>query len=332
MLEGVAHPIGQISDASSRARLGVELAQSKSQLDTSSLTGRSQPQFASALASEGVRWTEAKRTPLTAEQAMTAIAAAFEAQTGRALSSSGRALLTAQWAHETGHGTSMFNYNFGGIKGAGPNGLSVAQRTREGFGSSERTITDGFRAYDSAEQGAQDYVRLLLSRYGSAVEAAEQGDAGAFVRSLRTKGYFTGDPSAYQRSIACIARQLTGEESCADGVNPDRLAAGTRGLGLDLGTFPATMHGTPRSEGRLVELMQAPVPAGLIAASFDYGSIRSPLSDVDQVGAAAALDMADQITRAALRIAQEDKEQGSTVETRTSLATSNNWPSDGPGH
>ena len=65
---------------------------------------------------------------------------------------------------ETGSGRSMYNNNFGGIKGQGPSGQSVAMRTREREGDSERKITDKFRAYDTPAEGASKVAPLTPAR------------------------------------------------------------------------------------------------------------------------------------------------------------------------
>ena len=68
------------------------------------------------------------RTRLDGTQAADALRAAWTKVTGQPPSENTVAILTAQWAHETGNGGSMYNYNFGGIKGASPEGLSVSQK------------------------------------------------------------------------------------------------------------------------------------------------------------------------------------------------------------
>lgn len=151
---------------------------------------------------------QAVRTPLTPDQASALIAGALERQTGAPPSKETVAILTAQWAHETGRGASMFNYNFAGIKGTSPAGLSVSQRTREGYGATERTITDNFRAYRTAEEGADDYVALLQRRFPAALDAAKAGDPAGTVRALKQSGYFTGDEVAYTRSVTSMAREF----------------------------------------------------------------------------------------------------------------------------
>lgn len=148
-----------------------------------------------------------QRTPLTGGEAASALESAWQELTGRAPSQETLSILVGQWAHETGRGTAMLNFNFGGIKGMGPTGASTVYRTREGSGSSEIQLRDAFRAYDSAEQGATDYLSLLSRRYPEALLAAEREDATGFVQALKARGYFTGDEVSYSKSVAALSRQ-----------------------------------------------------------------------------------------------------------------------------
>jgi hypothetical protein len=215
------------------------------------------------------------RTQLSAGQAQEALRAAWEKVTGEAPSDKTLALITAQWAHETGNGASMYNYNFAGIKGAGPSGLSVAQHTREGYGASERRIVDNFRAYSSAEEGATDYVSLLKRRFPDAVEGARQGDPNAFVRGLKARGYFTGQESAYLNNVTSIASRYLGEPLDVHGAPP-----------------PVLDYQGAQSSGGPLDLQ------GLYAQM-----VPSPDSFVD------ALTITDQINRAALRAFSGQKEE-----------------------
>jgi hypothetical protein len=205
------------------------------------------------------------RTKLSAAQAQEALRTAWQNVTGETPSDKTLALVTAQWAHETGNGASMFNYNFAGIKGTGPSGLSVAQHTREGYGQSERRIVDNFRAYQSAEEGATDYVQLLSKRFPEAVEGARQGDPAAFVRGLKSRGYFTGHEGQYLTSVSGIASRYLGEP-----------------LGVPSAAPPALSY---------------PAPAGAPADLQGLYAQMAPSSSsfVD------ALSITDQINRAALR-------------------------------
>src|SRR5439155_25760864 len=112
-------------------------------------------------------------TPMTGRDAASALSRAWRTVTGQAPGPKPISVLTAQWAHETGRGEAMLNYNFGCIKGSSPAGMSATYRTHEGSGPTARATTDRFRAYGSADEGAVDYVRFLKAHYASALDAAQ---------------------------------------------------------------------------------------------------------------------------------------------------------------
>jgi hypothetical protein len=209
------------------------------------------------------------RTPITTEQASQLIAGALEEVTGEKPSADCVAVMTAQWAHETGRGASMFNYNFAGIKGTGPSGLSVSQRTREGWGASEKTIVDNFRAYRTAEEGALDYVKLLASRFPESFAAARQGDPVACVQALKRERYFTGNEAAYTRSVTRIAREIAPESLT---LRTDPLPA------LEATPLPALAYGEPvigRTGGRVHDPFAAPfVDAAALGAEVSRAALR----------------------------------------------------------
>ncbi|MEZ4231137.1 MAG: hypothetical protein R3B89_18315 [Polyangiaceae bacterium] len=222
----------------------------------------------------------AVRTRLSGEQAAAALSSAWESIHGERPSAETLSILTAQWAHETGGGASMYNYNFGGIKGSSPEGLSTALRTREGWGKSEVTIRDSFRAYSSAEAGARDYLELLGGRYSSALDSAKAGDAEGFVHHLKAKGYFTGNEQAYTRSVSSMSR-----------------AALERGFDAIGGVA-----------GALRDLSGAAVSyrSSFTSGVFPDGMDRLGLSFAGDEGTVNAYAIADEIGRTALQIARQD--------------------------
>ena len=161
-----------------------------------------------------------------------ALSTAFEAEMGRAPSEKTTKILAAQVALETGRTQAMINYNFGGIKGTGPSGLTTAYKTKEGDGATEVTIRDNFRAYQTKEEGAKDYVHLLHTRFGDALSAAERGDSHAFVHSLKTHGYFTGNEATYTR----LVDSLSGENFPASANRPLTPVGGGSSVGMGLPT------------------------------------------------------------------------------------------------
>ena len=147
------------------------------------------------------------RTPLSGTQASEAIRTAYTHVMGEPPSRGTLAILTSQWALETGHGKSMYNFNFAGIKGRGPEGMTAVLGTREGYGANTVHIKDGFRAYTSAEAGAKDYISLLQRKYGAALEAAKAEQPERFAQELKVAGYYTGDPALYAKGVTQLANR-----------------------------------------------------------------------------------------------------------------------------
>lgn len=147
------------------------------------------------------------RTPLSGTQAADAIASAYTAVVGEPPSQGTLAILTSHWALETGQGKSMYNFNFAGIKGRGPEGMTAVMSTREGYGANTVRIQDGFRAYTSAQAGAKDYVALLQRKFGSALAAARAEQPERFAQELKAGGYYTGDPTAYAKGVTQLANR-----------------------------------------------------------------------------------------------------------------------------
>lgn len=236
---------------------------------------REAPAFAAELhtRADTASLVPAQRTPLSGSQAAEALEEAWRSVVGEAPDRSTVAVLAAHWAHETGRGQSMLNFNFGGIKGTGPSGLGAAYRTREGWGATEVRTTDTFRAYRTATEGATDYVGLLARRYPDAVEAARSGDPSGFVRALRERGYFTGNPEHYERNVSALSRQA--------------LVAGFDAMG------------TAEAGSEQIDLSRSLPFRGASAVPFDPAAMVPGRMTVDPIA------FYDEITRATLRIAGE---------------------------
>jgi hypothetical protein len=143
-------------------------------------------------------------TPLEENEAAEHLARAWRAVLDRPARETTVAVLWAHWAHETARGQRMHGFNFGGIKGRGPAGASVVVWTREGARPGE-LVRRTFRAYDTAREGAYDYVALLRTRYPKAFRAARYGRVDEFVAALQAGGYFTADGSAYLRALTMLS-------------------------------------------------------------------------------------------------------------------------------
>ncbi len=174
------------------------------------------------------RVVDVQRTPLSGKEAAKRLERAYRRLIGRRPSRETIELLTAHWAHETNQGASMLNYNFGGIKGVGPDGAYVVTRTREGAGARTRSKNHRFRAYADATDGALDYLSLLRRLYRPALEAAALGDATGFVEGLKAGGYFSGDETVYLKKVTTFmgfAREWGLEALGPSGISPRHRAS-----------------------------------------------------------------------------------------------------------
>jgi hypothetical protein len=226
------------------------------------------------------------RTPLSGTEAASALRSAWTRVFGQAPTDGAVSLLVAQWAHETGSGASMFNYNFGGIKGASPAGLTTAYGTHEGSGAETQKVVAHFRAYRTAADGAEDYLRLLSDRFPSALQAARGGDAPGFVHALKRAGYFTDSEDTYARSVCALAERVRSRGY--DAIGP------ARGALERVASVRRSEQGAP--------VAASPVQPGRFAPS-------AADANTNALAAARAIDVArmgDELARAALRIAEPE--------------------------
>lgn len=149
---------------------------------------------------------------------------AFEERFGRLPTTKELSILLAQSDHETGGWSKFWNNNWAGIKGLpatpqeGVLGTTLL-KTKEGYGESEVSIRDRFRAYSEPYTGALDWLRLLQERYPKAIKALTvDQDPVLFAHGLKAGGWFTGDPTVYALSLARLAAKWEAELSPPDEV------------------------------------------------------------------------------------------------------------------
>jgi flagellar protein FlgJ len=147
------------------------------------------------------RQVPAQRTPVTVPQIRDAIARAHERLTGRQATAGVLDALTAQASLETARGASMFNFNFGGLKGASPAGATATYGTHEVVAGETIAVKAGFRAYGSIDEGATDYVATMRGRFGGALGAAASGDVDGFAHALKQAGYYTASERDYAAGL-----------------------------------------------------------------------------------------------------------------------------------
>jgi len=239
------------------------------------------------------RTIAATATHLSGGEAAASLATAYQNVFHEPPSPATLRVLVAQWSHETGGGRAMMNYNFGGIKGSSPAGLSAAYLTTEGQGQSAVKLTDRFRAYGSAIEGATDYVKFLSTRFAGAMTEARQGDAEGFVRALKQGGYFTGSEEDYVRSVTRLTEQarVNGFDAVGRGGATEQAVA----------RVPGHREAAPAVRHDAIGSMKVLTVAEAVA--------NDPAAQMRAYDAADALAMADELCRAALRIAAAEDER-----------------------
>lgn len=184
----------------------------------------------------------AKRTPVSPEQVFLSFATAWQMLTGSPPQRHIIHILHAQSALETGHWKSLWNFNLGGAKKHGDCDWTYFTTTeRFSYSVADRHLASSkpgaevtlvkvepahktlrfsgkqpmncFASWEDLDTAALDHLRLLFRRYPQALEEAKKGDAVAYVRELKRRGYFTADEAAYARTVNSIARRYTRELS-----------------------------------------------------------------------------------------------------------------------
>lgn len=152
-----------------------------------------------------VHEVQARRTPASMGEVRAALARALKTATGRAPNARTVDVLAAQVSLETAHGGSMYNFNFGGIKGASPGGETASYLTREVLDGKSVTLQQGFRAYGSIDEGARDYVAVLKNRFPQAYAQAIAGNVDGFAHALKQSHYFTASETEYAAGLRAAA-------------------------------------------------------------------------------------------------------------------------------
>ncbi len=161
------------------------------------------------------RQVEPQRTPVTRADLRAAITRALERADGQRPQAELVNVLTAHASLETASGDRMYNFNFGGIKGASASGNTAVCRTHEVLGGKDVVIKDGFRAYGSLDEGALDYVRTMKSRFGGALAPAARGDVTGFASALKKAHYYTASEADYARGLTSLMGSPMGQPSPA---------------------------------------------------------------------------------------------------------------------
>jgi hypothetical protein len=214
------------------------------------------------------RQVEPQRTPVTRADLRAAIGRALERTDGKRPADELVNVLTAHASLETASGDRMYNFNFGGIKGASASGATAVCRTHEVLGGKDVVIKDGFRAYGSLDEGALDYVRTMKSRFSGALAPAARGDVTGFASALKQAHYYTASEADYARGLNSLIGAPMGQTSAASATS-GLAAVATNKFGLStaalsrvsdsldaerwLGAVPTSLSGSPSHAHKVSE-------------------------------------------------------------------------------
>ena len=154
------------------------------------------------------------RTILSAAEAIDALWHAHQNVIGGPCPTSLLEILAAQSALETGRWKACWNFNFGNIRGHGPDGAWTSIKGASEIIDSKEVFYDigpdnMFAAYHDRIAGAEGLVRFLgvashppkPNRYQLAWDAAIDGDVGKYCSELRANEYFTADLALYSKGV-----------------------------------------------------------------------------------------------------------------------------------
>jgi len=250
----------------------------------------------------------ARATPVDPAVLYLALRMQLAAQLGSQPTREATTILLGQMALETARFKAVMNYNLGGIKCPTkwpgcwqhfttterlpqataekylrevPLDATVELVTRNGdvwtLRFKGKHPVNRFVAFESLEAAMEHHVAFLLGRYHSAVElAVRTGSAEAYVRRCYELRYFTGDPDAYAKSVASLAREY------ARTLPPDPAPAAPERPVEAIVSLAATVP-APEPETARVEAPAAPGEPAPIApppvAPVDLPRIGEPLAE-----------------------------------------------------
>ncbi len=146
-------------------------------------------------------------TPVSDEQMAQAIVNVWQRLFGTAPSKEQVYMVMAQNAIETGYNrASMHNYNVGNIiVGGSDHDYFTAGdwMYTDKSETTKKTITQHFRAYDSLEDGVEDYLKLLSGskRYAEAWKHIKDPDIRSYSQALHDAGYYGAKVEDYTKGL-----------------------------------------------------------------------------------------------------------------------------------
>lgn len=173
-------------------------------------------------------YVEPRTTPMSFEQAATAMRTALSSGKTELIRDDVLALALAKSALETGRWQKIWNWNWGNVKaGESYFGMYTCIRLNEVIDGRVRWFSpegeDGkperyavppghpqtrMRAYANRYDGAHSYVDALVRLFPRSYEALFHADPAAFVRTLKSERYFTAAEGPYRTAVTSLQHEF----------------------------------------------------------------------------------------------------------------------------
>lgn len=121
------------------------------------------------------------------------------------------AMLLSQNALETGHRKFMYNYNIGNVttNGKGKYNFYDDLTTDEQISPGKwKKMNLKYRAFDTLEEGALDYIQFLKNNYSGAWQHIMHPNPEEYSRALKKGGYYTANEAPYTRNMVSLFSQF----------------------------------------------------------------------------------------------------------------------------
>ncbi len=148
----------------------------------------------------------ATKTPATAQQIADALWNAWPSELGGRPTLPEICILLAQWDLETTAGTAMICWNIGNAKQPTNDNDWCMFTTEEWVNGQPVTIRPPdpgcrFRAFATIEDGVQEYLHSMWSRWTDAWPSVGKGDPDGFAYGLKQQGYYTAPVTTYAAGV-----------------------------------------------------------------------------------------------------------------------------------
>jgi flagellum-specific peptidoglycan hydrolase FlgJ len=154
----------------------------------------------------------ATKTPVSPADVFAALRAQWIALWGDTPSRGSLLVLVAQWALETDRGAKCIAWNLGNVRWTtGYPSDFCAYETTEVIKGKTVHVIGRFRAFDTLEAGARDYLATLRTEFTKAWAFVLSGDPAGFAHAAKEAGYYTGSEATYAADMTSLFKEFEGE-------------------------------------------------------------------------------------------------------------------------